>query len=156
VFDPNPVPLPGEQIIPPYLGTGPNQFTLNVRLAKTFGFGEAREASGTNPQNQNRRGGEGGDRGRGGPGGPGGPRGGVFGGGPGGPGGPFGGGAGTNRPYNLTFSVSARNVFNNVNLATPIGIISSPHFNQSIALAGGPFSSSDSNRRVDLQVMFSF
>lgn len=154
VFDPNPAPLPGEEIIPPYLGTGPKQFTLNVRLAKTFGFGESRESSGNNQQNQNRRGGEGGDHG--GRGGPGGPRGGVFGGGPGGPGGPFGGGAGTNHPYNITFSIFARNLFNNVNLATPIGIISSPRFDQSIALAGGPFSSSDSNRRVDLQVMFSF
>jgi len=84
------------------------------------------------------------------------PRGGGFG-GPGGPGGPCGGLASpTNRPYNLTFSVSARNLFNNVNLATPIGVIGSPHFGQSIALAGGPFSTSDANRRIDLQVMFSF
>ncbi|HEY6253988.1 MAG TPA: carboxypeptidase regulatory-like domain-containing protein, partial [Candidatus Angelobacter sp.] len=141
---------PGEQIIPPYLGTGPNQFTLNMRLSKTFGFGQPREVAGDNPQNQNRGGG---DRGRGGPGGPrGGP---VFGGGPGGRDGIFGASP-SNRPYNLTFSVSARNLFNNVNLATPIGIITSPHFDQSIALAGGPFSTSDSNRRVDLQVMFSF
>jgi hypothetical protein len=78
----------------------------------------------------------------------------VFG---GGGGGPFGGlGNATNRPYNLTFSVSARNLFNNVNLAPPIGVISSPRFDQSIALAGGPFSTSDANRRIDLQVMFSF
>lgn len=147
----------GEQIIPPYFGTGPNQFTFNLRLSKTFGFGPERESAGNNPQN--RGGDRGGDRGRGGPGGPGGPgRGGpVFGGGggPGGPGGMFGG-AGTNRPYNITFSASARNLFNNVNLATPIGIITSPRFDQSIALAGGPFSTSDANRRIDLQVMFSF
>lgn len=150
-FDPSLSGLPGEQIIPPFLGTGPNQFTFNLRLSKTFGFGEPREASGENPQN--RRGGEGG---RGGDGGRGGPRGGpVFGGGGGG--GPFGGLANpTNRPYNVTFSISARNLFNNVNLATPIGIIGSPHFDQSIALAGGPFSTADANRRVDLQVMFSF
>lgn len=154
-FDPNLTPLPGEQIIPPYLGTGPNQFTLNLRLSKTVGFGPPREASGDNPQNRDRRGGPGGegDRGRGGPGGPRGP---VFGGG-GGPGGPFGGLANpTNRPYNVTFSISARNLFNNVNLATPIGVIGSPRFDQSIALAGGPFSSADSNRRIDMQVMFSF
>ena len=150
----DPIGQPGEQIIPPYLGTGPNQFTLNLRLSKAFGFGQPREAAGDNPQNRDRRGGEGG--GGGGRGGPGGPRGGggVFG---GGGGGPFGGlGNATNRPYNITFSVSARNVFNNVNLATPIGVIGSPRFDQSIALAGGPFSTSDANRRIDLQVMFSF
>lgn len=151
VFDPSLTGQPGEQIIPPYLGTGPSQFTFNVRLAKTFGFGEVRESDSNNPQNQNRRGGEGGERGRGGPGGPRGP---VFGGQGGG--GPFGGPAATSRPYNLTFSVSVRNLFNNVNLATPVGIITSPRFDQSIALAGGPFSTSDANRRVDLQVMFSF
>jgi hypothetical protein len=154
-FDPGLTPqTPGEQIIPPFLGTGPKQFTFNLRLSKTFGFGEPRESSGNNPNN--RRGGEGGPRdGGGGPrGGGGGPRGPVFG---GGAGGPFGGlGNATNRPYNLTFSVSARNLFNNVNLAPPIGVISSPRFDQSIALAGGPFSTSDANRRIDLQVMFSF
>lgn len=158
VFDPGLVngqpTVAGEEIIPPYLGTGPTQFTFNLRLSKTFGFGQPREEAGNNPQNR------GGDRGgdRGGRGGPGGARGGpVFGGGGerGGPGGMFGGAA-TNRPYNVTFSVSARNLFNNVNLATPIGIITSPHFDQSIALAGGPFSTSDANRRIDLQVMFSF
>lgn len=151
VFDPSLTGQPGEQIIPPYLGTGPNQFTFNLRLSKTFSFGQPRESSGANPQNR----GNGGDRGRGGPGGPGGRGGPVFG-GQGGPGGPFGGGAPSNRPYNVTFSASARNLFNTVNLATPIGIITSPHFDQSIALAGGPFSSSDANRRIDLQVMFSF
>lgn len=152
-FDPNPTPLPGEEIIPPYLGTGPNQFTFNLRLSKTFGFGPEREAANKNPQDQN-RGDRGGDRGRGGPGGGrGGP---VFGGGGReGMGGMFGPSP-SNRPYNLTFSVSARNLFNNVNLATPIGIITSPRFDQSIALAGGPFSTSDANRRIDLQVMFSF
>ena len=153
VFDTAPTPAPGEEIIPPYFGTGPNQFTLNLRLSKTFGFGSPREVAGNNPQNQNRGGDRGGDRGRGGPGGPrGGP---VFGGPGGGRGGIFGP-ASSNRPYNVTFSVFARNLFNNVNLATPIGILTSPHFDQSIALAGGPFSTSDANRRIDLQVQFSF
>lgn len=149
VFDPGLTPVvPGEQISSPYLGTGPNQFTFNLRLSKTFGFGEVKESAGKNPQND--RGGDrrGGDAGRGGPRG-----GGIFGGG----GGPFGGiGSATNRPYNLTFSISARNLFNNVNLAPPIGVIGSPRFDQSISLAGGPFSTTDANRRVDLQIMFSF
>ena len=150
VFDPGVVPaVPGEQISPAYLGTGPNEFTFNLRLSKSFGFGQARESSDSNPQN--RRGGEGGHGG-----GPGGGRGGVFG-GPGGPGGPFGGGGNpTGRPYNVTFSVYARNLFNNANLGTPVGVIGSPRFDQSVAPAGLPFASADADRRIDLQIMFSF
>ena len=57
---------------------------------------------------------------------------------------------------NLTFSVSARNVFNNVNLATPIDNLSSPLFGQGNGLAGGPYSSSMASRRIDLRVSFNF
>jgi hypothetical protein len=56
----------------------------------------------------------------------------------------------------VAFSVSARNVLNRVNLGTPVGDLSSPFFAQSIALAGGPFSSQGASRRIDLQVLFSF
>ena len=62
----------------------------------------------------------------------------------------------TTRRYNLTFSVNARNVLNKVNAAPPIGVLSSPNFGQSIALAGGPFSSAAANRKIELQAMFSF
>ena len=65
-------------------------------------------------------------------------------------------GGGTTHRYNLTFSVSGRNIFNNVNLATPIGNLSSPLFGESNAIAGGPFSGSPGNRRFDLQMTFSF
>ena len=65
-------------------------------------------------------------------------------------------GPATNRRYNLTFSVNVRNVLNRVNLATPIGNINSPFFAQSVALSGGPFSSTAANRRIELQAMFSF
>jgi len=128
--------------------TGPSLFTLNLRLAKTFGFGpEVGGKSGAQP-------------GAGPPvGGGGGPRGGGGGGGlgrPGGGGGPFSMAAATNRRYNLTFSVNARNVLNRVNPAPPIGILSSPNFGQSIALAGGPFSSPAANRKIELQALFSF
>jgi hypothetical protein len=64
--------------------------------------------------------------------------------------------AATNRRYNLTFSVNARNVLNRVNPAPPIGVLSSPNFGQSIALAGGPFSSPAANRKIELQALFSF
>jgi hypothetical protein len=143
------VPQPGEAIVPINDLTGPGRFTLNMRLSKTFGFGQKKEAPAG-----------------GGPGGPGG--GGTFGRGPGGPGGPRGGGGGdrgmggmfggspTNNRYNLTFSVNARNIFNNVNVSTPIGNLSSPLFGLANGLAGQPYSSSTANRRIDLQVQFTF
>ncbi len=62
----------------------------------------------------------------------------------------------TNRRYNLTFSVNARNVLNYENLAAPIGNLSSPNFGRSIALARGPFSSAAASRKIELQASFSF
>ncbi len=50
----------------------------------------------------------------------------------------------------------ARNVFNNVNLSQPVGVLESPLFGKSNALAGGFFSSSAANRSIDLQVSFNF
>ena len=128
--------------------TGPMQFTFNLRLSKTFAFGPEKKGAGAG-------GGPGGGGGGRGPGGPGGGLGGRGLTGAGGGGGMFGG-APTNRRYNLTFGVSARNLFNRVNLATPIGDLQSPLFGQSIAIAGGPFSSGSANRRIDLQATFSF
>jgi hypothetical protein len=140
----NTVTVPGQPVIPINDATAPGRFTLNLRLGKTFGFGEKKETAG----------------------GPGGPAGGTFGRGPGGGGGGqhgggdrgggmFGGNP-SNYRYNLTFSVNARNIFNNVNVSNPIGNLSSPIFGQSNGLAGGPFSSSTANRKIDLQVQFSF
>jgi hypothetical protein len=134
---------PNSQIPINYL-TGPSNFTLNLRLAKSFGFGpelgkNAAQSGGPS----------GGPRGGGG-----GPGGGGF--GRGGPGGMFGGGPATTRRYNLTFSVNARNALNKVNAATPIGVLSSPNFGQSLALVGGPFSTGAANRKIELQAMFNF
>lgn len=133
--------------VPVNLCTGPGNATLNLRLSRTFGFG---------PESKGAGGGDGGGPRMGGPrgGGPGGglgPRG-LSGGG----GNPFGFGGSTNRRYNLTFSISARNLLNSANPGLPVGNLSSPFFGQSISIAGGPFSSASANRRVDLQVMFSF
>ena len=144
----NLVPQPGEILVPINSLTSAGRFSLNLRLSKTFGFGQKREPVNTGAGGP----GAGGTFGRG-PGGPGGGRGGGGFGGRGGGG--MDGGANNNR-YNLTFSVSARNIFNNVNLATPIGNLSSPLFGQANGLAGGPYSSSSANRRIDLQVSFSF
>lgn len=86
--------------------------------------------------------------------------GGTFGRGPGGGGRGGQGGRGmdasTNHRYSLTFGVIGRNIFNNVNLATPIGNLGSPLFGESNGLAGRPYSDSSSNRRLDLQVTFTF
>jgi len=136
-------PVATDPRIPINYLTGPVQFTLNLRLAKTFGFGKETGA-GAGP-------GGGGGHGGGGPRG-----GGGFGAGPrAGMGAIFGPGN-TNHRYNLTFSVNARNVLNRENLATPVGNLSSPNFGQSVALAGGPFSSAAASRKIELQASFSF
>ena len=142
--------------------TGPAHVTLNLRLAKTFGFGpeksgKVQDAGPSGPPTGLA------GLGRGPGGGGGGGRGGF---GP--PGGPFGGVAG-NRRYNLTLSINARNVLNHANAANPIGNLGgcletqggcastvAPNFGHSIALAGGPFSSAAANRKIELQAMFSF
>jgi len=139
-----------EARIPYNLGNAPGQLSLNLRVSKSIGIGPRVE------------------RGAGGfSGGPGG--------GPGGPppgGGPGGGGLGPRglsssggpprldqelaRRYTLTFAAMGRNVFNNVNLAQPVGVLESPLFGQSNALEGGFFSSPSANRSIDLQLTFSF
>jgi len=144
-FDSN--PQPGERIVPINFLTGPAKFTLNLRLSKSFGFGKKAESANTGPGGGP---GAGGTFGRG-PGGPPGQRGGFGGRGPGGPDGNI-----TNHRYSLTFSVAARNIFNHVNLATPVGNLSSSLFGLSNGLERQPFSQSTSNRRIDLQATFSF
>ena len=141
--------------VPYNLGNGPAEFSMNLRLSKSFGIGPRAEGGVGNSG--------------GGPGGPGG-----AGGGPGGPGGGHGGGGGLGpgglsgnggppkldadvpRKYSLTVSAMGRNIFNNVNLAAPVGVLSSPLFGRSNALAGGFFSSPAANRSIDLQMRFSF
>jgi hypothetical protein len=139
----NPIPGPGEALVPINYGTGPASFTINMRFSKVFGFGrEGGSAAAAQ--------GDGHDHGRG-PG-MGGPRGGM---GPGG--GPFGGGgATTNRRYNLTLSLQAMNLLNHVNYGPPVGNLSSPDFGLSKTLAGGPFGNSSAVRRVFMQAQFSF
>jgi hypothetical protein len=145
----NAAPTPGAATIPINVGTGTTLFTVNLRLSKTFGFGKEVGAG------KGAVGGQGGGGGGGGRGG--GPGGGLGGRGLGGaPGGGFMGAPTSNRRYNLTFSVSARNVFNRVNLAPPTGNLDSPLFGESNALAGGPYSFGSATRRIDLQALFSF
>ena len=136
--------------IPYDIGTGPANWSMNLRISKSFGIG---------PRVEGGRGFSGG-----GPGGPGGR-------GPGG-GGPPGGGLGPGglsgnggpprldqdvpRKYALGFSVMGHNIFNHTSLAAPVGVLSSPLFGQSTAIAGGFFGSAAANRSIDVQATFSF
>jgi hypothetical protein len=147
-------PVAGDALVPINDATGPARFVFNLRLSKTIGFGKAKEATVATGGPGGPEGGGTFSRGPGGGGGGGGVRGGGGGGGGGRPGG-FDSGV-TNRRYSLSFSVAGRNIFNNVNLATPIGDLSSPLFGQSNGLAGQPYSSNTANRRMDLQVTFGF
>src|ERR1700733_6232302 len=135
--------------------TGPGQFSLNLRVSKSIGIGPRSEGAASGGFNGPPPGGGGG--GRGGPGGGGPPGGGL------GPGGLSSSGGRppmfdqkAARRYSLNFTAMSRNVFNNVNLAPPVGVLESPLFGMSNALAGGFFSSPSSNRSIDLQVSFNF
>ena len=131
--------------IRPNTETGPSNFLLNFRLSRTFGFGreggEKHGGTDSAPQTEGQH-----DRGLGG-------RGLSTGGG-------MSLGGATNRRYALTLSVSALNALNNVNLATPIGVLGSPLFGQSIALAGGVYSAQVgnpvANRLVNVGLVLSF
>jgi len=74
-------------------------------------------------------------------------------------GGPGGGGR---KPYNLNFSIQVSNLFNNVNLGTPIGSLNSTRFGQSTSIGGGfggfggGGGTSGPNRRVELQMRFNW
>ena len=134
--------------------TGPNQFTTNLRITKTFGFGPSTAAA---AQGQGQGQGGGAPRGPGGPGGPGGGRGGPGGGGRGGPGGGFGGGGGgTGKRYNLAFGVQILNLFNNLDLSTPNGTLTSQQFGVSTQLTGRPFTTTSALRQFSLQTSFTF
>ena len=141
----NTVPLPGQVITPINYAGGPANFTLNLRLSKTIGLGPKLERAGTLAGMGGAPHGHGGGLGG---------RGLTGGGGPGG--GPFTFGGETTHRYNLTFSVSARNLLNHPNYAAPVGNLDSPLFGTSNSLAGGPFSSGAASRRIDLQMLFSF
>jgi len=140
----NVMPSPGQALIPPYYATGPGLVSLNMRLSKTFGFGEKKEQ---------------GSQGSGGWRGGGGGRGGGLGGRGLSGGGGFAniwGGAPSNARYTLEFSIFARNALNIVNLGTPIGNLGSPLFGQSRNIAGTFFGGSAANRQLALGVRFSF
>lgn len=162
----NLVPLPGETIIPRNFGQAPGAFVVNLRVSRSFAFGVINKASAAaqaKPQTQTAAASAGdGPKHAGGPGGP------MAGGGGGGvkvaavgPG-PQGGGRAAEKRYNLNVSINFQNLLNHVNLATPVGNLSSPSFGESLGLGGtfggfgGGGSSGAGNRRIYAQVRLNF
>jgi len=151
----NIAPGAGAAIIPINYANGPDQWRVDMRLTRSWGWGERKGVSGA-PQ--------GGGGGFGGPGGGGGGGGRGPGGGGGFGGGGFGGGfgqvGGAPHKYTLGLTVQATNIFNHVNLANPIGSLNSPFFGESLSsvstgqgLGGGGVTG---NRRVQLTLRFTY
>ena len=134
------LPAPDESVIPPYYGAGPGQFTLNLRLSKTLTFGnKGARSQGTGGWWWPSRKGKGlGERGL-----------------SAGEAGSSGAGSSESR-YSLQLSLAARNIFNFVNLGTPVGNLTSRIFGRSNSLAPSPFSSLSAPRRLDFQARFTF
>ena len=150
-------PVYGTQLVPINYLQAPGNVSINLRLSRTFGWGEK---AGSNPNAQQGGGMDGGARG----GGARGPRSsGGFGGGMMGMG---GGGASSGKKYSLTTTIEARNAINHVNYGAPTGNLLSPYFGQSTTLAGGfgggggggfgGGNSAAGNRKVTLSLRFSF
>lgn len=169
-FDIN--PLPGTPLIPRNYGESPGQFTVNLRINKSIGFGDvagapgARAAAGQTPQggDQPAATAAGGGR-RGGRGGSGGPRGGgARGGASGGPfgaGGIFGapgGGGGEQKRYNVQLGININNIFNRTNPGPFTGNLSSRFFGVSTQSGGGfrGGGGAAGNRSVEAQIRFQF
>jgi hypothetical protein len=139
LLDPN--PSPGEEIVPRNFGRGPGSVSLNVRIGKAIAFGPAKEGGSAALSG-------GGDRRL---------SGGTF-----GMGGARGSSVTTNKRYNLTISMSIRNLLNHTNPGPIIGNITSPLFGQANQPAGATshggtgFLESANNRRLELQMRFTF
>jgi len=147
-FDTEPGTLADPVIIPRNYLQAPGILSANVRISRTWSFGEggggnsggsAEIAGGQSIQN----GGLSGTSSQSGMAG-------VF------------GGVKTPKRYNLTLTASFRNVLNNVNPATPIGNLSSPSFGKSVTLntfgplpGAGP-NAGAGNRHIEFQLRLTF
>jgi hypothetical protein len=143
----------GASVVPINYCTGPSEFTFNLRVTKTFGFGASTRpvasGNGGGPGGGGPGGGGGGGHDHGGGGGGGGGRG-------GGPGGGGGNGQNTGKRYNLAFGVQVQNLFNNEDLSVPQGVLSSSNFGQSTQIYGQPYTTTSALRRITLQTSFYF
>jgi hypothetical protein len=158
----NLVPLPGEEIVPRNFGTSPGSVVVNFRIGRTFAFGNINRGNAAAAARPAAAGPGGAGPGGAGPtvvaaGGP------ARVAGPGGPQGPAG--ANSEKRFTLNVSLYIQNVFNHVNLGTPIGTLSSPRFGESIGLSttatqfggpGGGGSAGAGNRRIYAQLRLNF
>ncbi len=152
----NPRPEINEPLVPRNYGASPAFFSVNLRLSKTFAFGESPGRQGTatlspQPRKASTDAKDNSD-----------PKKTT----------PSTGlarppertdfiGNSAPRPYNLAFSVVARNIFNRTNPGVAVGNLNSPFFGRSNFLAppygfGEGGESNAANRRLELQVRFSF
>jgi len=147
----NLAPLPGEEIIPRNYGQAPGAFVVNLRVSRAFAFGTIGRGNAAAPAQAR-------PAGQIAPAGGGGARVAPIGAGPQG-GSPA---APTEKRYNLNVSINFQNILNHVNVATPVGNLSSPSFGQSLALGGAfggfgaPGSTGAGNRRIYAQVRLNF
>ena len=131
------LPLPGAEIIPRNYGYGPGYFSVNLRVAKTFGFGAVAKTAAGSPAKNNST--EAGAQ-------------------------PLRAAAPArpeDKPYRLTISMFVANMFNHTNPGTPIGNLSSSLFGTSNSLSGfSQFtfgaSAAQSNRSVSFRAQFQF
>ena len=134
----DPYPVPGEPVLGRNAGRGPGIYSVNVRVSKTWGFGPEK-ASGTARDQRPAATGPTltAPTGRG-----------LF------------STPTTTRRYNLIVGMSVRNLLNHTNPGPVIGNITSPLFGQSNQMYGTPngegFSENASNRRLELQIRFTF
>jgi hypothetical protein len=123
-------------------GRGPGQFNVNLRIAKTIGFGKERGASG--------------DARPGAPTGQGAALAAVSGRGLGG----LIGSPATSHRFNLSIGLSVRNLLNHTNPGPIVGNITSPYFGFANQIAGGQngegFYETANNRRLESQIKFTF
>ena len=129
-------PAPGEPLIPRNYGQAPGYVSINLRVTKSWSFGDlpaAHHANGAAADNKN--------------------------------GTPAAAKAPAQTPegkrYTLQLSASFLNLFNKVNLSTPVGNLSSPFFGESLATNlyfsfSPPGSNGAGNRRIFAQLRLNF
>jgi hypothetical protein len=119
-------PIPGQKIIPANFADGPGLFNVNLRVTKAFAIGGHSESEAGNTGAQK----------------------------PNASSNPFGG---VWKPqYTLRFDVVVSNLFNHVNVGTPIGNLNSPLFGVANLLSPALGTLTNANRRINLQLQFLF
>jgi hypothetical protein len=139
LLDPN--PNAGERLVPRNYGRGPGIYNLNLRIAKTIGFGSERGSGGSDARGAAPAGNPlqvATGRGLGGLIGP----------------------SSTGHRFNLSIGLSIRNLLNHTNPGPIIGNITSPYFGFANQVAGSAnnegFYETANNRRLESQIKFTF